>query len=82
MPTSQKKPVDCSELAASLAELALAHGEMGAKTLDEGVARMKKDLPEIDRDTVADAIVAFTRRAAPAQMTKDEINERIKELKR
>lgn len=81
MPTSQKKPVDCSELAASLAELALAHGEAGAKTLDDVVARMQKDLPDIDRDTVADAIVAFTKRTAQP-MTADETKARIAELKK
>lgn len=81
MPTSQKKPVDCSELAASLAELALAHGEAGAKTLDDVVAAMKRDGLEVDRDTIADAIVAFTRRNKPVAMTKDEAKERIKELK-
>ncbi len=82
MPTSPKKPVDCSELAASLAELALAHSEMGAKTLDDVVARMKNDLPEIDRDTVADAIVAFSKRAAPEPVNRDEVKARIKELKK
>ncbi len=81
MPNSPKKPVDCSELAASLAELALAHGEVGAKTLDEVVAAMRKDLPEVDRDTIADAIVAFTKRDANPE-TVDEVKARIAELKK
>jgi hypothetical protein len=63
--------------------LALAHGEAGAKTLDEVVTLMRKDLPEIDRDTVADAIVAFSRRSAPeAPPNKDEIKARVAELKK
>jgi hypothetical protein len=83
LPTSPKKPVDCSELAASLAELALAHGEAGAKTLDDVVAAMRRDLPEVSRDEIADAIVAYSRRNAPAQaMSKDEIKARIADLKR
>lgn len=60
----------------------MAHGEAGAKTLDDVVARMKKDLPEIDRDTVADAIVAFTKRDASQKLTADETKARIAELKR
>ncbi len=82
MPTSQNKPVDCSELAASLARLALAHGEADAASLDSVVDAIRKDLPEIDRDTITDAIVAYTARTRPTPVNKDEIKARIIELKK
>ena len=82
MPTSQNKPVDCSELAASLARLALAHGEADAASLDSVVDAIRKDLPEIDRDTITDAIVAYTKRPKPEVKSKDEIKARIAELKK
>ncbi len=82
MPTSQKKPVDCSELAASLAELALAHGESGVNTLDGVVDAIRKDLPEVDRNTIADAIVAYSARPKVEPLNRDEMKARIAELKR
>ncbi len=59
----------------------MAHGEAGAKTLDEVVDAIRRDLPEVDRDTIADAIVAFSRRP-PVVRNKDEIKAAIADLKR
>ena len=60
----------------------MAHGEAGLKTLDEVVDAIRRDLPEVDRNTIADAIVAYSKRPAPDAINRDEMKARVAELKR
>ncbi len=61
---------DCSELAATLAELALTHGSQEGATLDGVVKAIQADLPEFSRDDIVDSIIRYSRKNAKPTLKK------------
>ena len=74
------KRTDCSPLAATIAEIALSIGSRPEiKTMDDVVAVMTKDLPELDRSIIVNSIVEATTGRAQAT---DDLTKKLNDLKR
>ncbi len=70
----------CSELARTITDLAMAHGEHpDVKTLDDVVARMQKDIPEIGRAEVVQSIIDATTGYRDAAT---ELEKKLADLRR
>lgn len=78
MPRKQKNP--CSEFARTLTELAMNVGsDPNVKNIDDVLAVLQKDLPNIDRTILTDSITASTSGYAQNQ---NALRQKLNELKR
>jgi len=74
------KRVDCSELATVIAKIAFNIGSRpNVKSLDDVVAIMQEELPEIRRESVVEAIIEATR-TKPRIIS--EVSKKLNEIKK